>query len=174
MSRSPLGETSCAGSTPTPDEDTDDPTPGHARALTEEQLAAFLLVVDPRWRTMFELLAATGLRISEAIALRWRDLRLDGDRPAVRVRRARVKGRYGPPKSRHGRREVPVPFEVVRQLRERRTASEWLGDDDLVFPSTSGTAMLPENLHRRTLKPAARRPGLGGRRSTRSTTARRR
>jgi hypothetical protein len=81
---------------PDADEDTDDPSPGKARSLTGEQLGAFLLVTDDRWRLLFELLAATGLRISEAIALRWRDLRLDGDRAAVRVRRARVKGHYGP------------------------------------------------------------------------------
>lgn len=49
-------------------EDGDDPAPGKARALTREQLAAFLRVVDPRWRLLFELLAATSLRISEALA----------------------------------------------------------------------------------------------------------
>jgi integrase len=95
------------------DEDAD-PSPGKARALTREQLDAFLLVVDPRWRTFFELLAATGLRVSEAIALRWRDLALDGDRPVVRVRRARVRGVYGPPKSRHGVRDVLLAFELAR------------------------------------------------------------
>jgi integrase len=78
------------------DED-DDPAPGKARALTRDQLAAFVLVVDPRWRLFFELLAATGLHVSEAIPLRWRDLALDGSRPIVRVRRARVCGAYGPP-----------------------------------------------------------------------------
>ena len=51
---------------------------GKARALTREQFAGFLLVVDPRWRLFFELLGATGLRVSEAIALQWRDVRLDG------------------------------------------------------------------------------------------------
>jgi integrase/antitoxin (DNA-binding transcriptional repressor) of toxin-antitoxin stability system len=145
---------------PDADEDTDDPSPGKARSLTGEQLGAFLLVTDDRWRLLFELLAATGLRISEAIALRWRDLRLDGDRAAVRVRRARVKGHYGPPKSRHGNREVPLPFELVRALRERRSASEWHEDDDLVFPSGAGTPMLPENLHRRVLKPTAEEAGV--------------
>ena len=87
-------------------DDGDDPAPGKARALTRKQLAAFLLIVDPRWRLFFELLAATGLRVSEAIALRWRDLQLQGDRPVVRVRCARVRGVYGPPKSRHGVRDV--------------------------------------------------------------------
>ena len=142
-------------------DDADDPAPGKARALTREQLAGFLLVVDPRWRLLFDLLAATGLRVSEAVALRWRDLVLDGDRPAVRVRRARVRGVYGPPKSRHGVRDVPLGFDLVRALRERRTASEWHEADDLVFASMAGTPMAPENLHRRTMKPAAQEAGVG-------------
>ena len=83
-----------------------------------------------------------------------------GDRAAVRVRRARVKGRYGPPKSRHGNRDVPLPFELVRALRARRTATEWHEDDDLVFPSGAGTPMLPENLHRQVLKPTAEEAGV--------------
>ena len=141
-------------------DDGDDPAPGRARALTREQLDSFLLVVDPRWRTFFEMLSVTGLRVSEALALRWRDLALDGDRPAVRVRRARVRGVYGPPKSRAGLRDVPLPFTLVCDLRTRRTASEWPGDEDLVFGSGSGTPMLPENLHRRVLKPAAEEAGV--------------
>jgi hypothetical protein len=35
---------------PDADEDTDDPSPGKARSLTGEQLGAFLLVTDDRWR----------------------------------------------------------------------------------------------------------------------------
>jgi integrase len=85
------------------DPDVDEPSAGKAPALTREQLGTFMLVADNRWRVLYELLAATGLRISEAIALRGRDLSLDGDRPVVRVRRARVDGRCGRPKSRHGR-----------------------------------------------------------------------
>ena len=140
-------------------EDGDDPAPGKARALTREQHASFLLVVDPRWRVFFELLAATGMRVSEAIALRWRDLQLDGDRAAVRVRRARVRGVYGPPKSRHGVRDVPLPFDLVRALRERRTASEWHQDDDLVFPS-----MGHADGAREPAPPDAQARGPGGRR----------
>jgi hypothetical protein len=59
-------------------DDGDDPLPGRARALTREQLDAFLLVVDPRWRLLFLLLASAGMRIPEAFALRWSDLKLDG------------------------------------------------------------------------------------------------
>lgn len=141
-------------------DDGDDPSPGKARALTQEQLDAFLLVVDPRWRLLFTLLAATGLRISEALALRWGDLKLDGN-AAVRVRRAYVRGVYGPPKSKHGRRDVPLSFTLTRALRERRSGSEWHGDRDLVFTSMAGTAMDAGNLFHRTLKPAAQEAGAG-------------
>jgi integrase len=155
-------------------EDSDDPAPGKARALTREQLAAFLEVVDARWRLLFVLLASTGLRVSEAFALRWRDLKLDGSRPVVRVRRAYVRGVYGPPKSRHGRRDVPVGFGLVRGLRERRAASEWSRPNDLVFRRwwarrwTTGTSA-----HGRS-SPQPRRPACRGRASTRSGTRQRR
>lgn len=134
--------------------DPDDPAPGEARPFTREQLGAFMLVVDPRWRLFYELLAATGLRVSEAIPLRWQDLRLNGSAPAVLVRRAYVKGTFGPPKSKHGRRAVPIGHELVRSLRARHAASEWPDPDGLVFPSEAGTPMLQENLRRRTLEPA--------------------
>lgn len=141
-------------------EDGDDPQPGTAKALTRDQVDAFLLVVDPRWRVLFELLATTGLRISEAVPLRWRDLQLDGDRPVVRVRRSYVREVIGPPKSRHGRRDVPLAFEVVRGLRARQSSAEWHQADDLVFASVTGTPMRSENLHRRVLQPAREEAGV--------------
>jgi integrase len=142
-------------------DDGDDPVSGRARALTHEQLASFLVVVDPRWRLFFELLASTGLRVSEAFALRWRDLVLDGPRPVARIRRAYVRGVYGPPKSRHGRRDVPISFRVVRGLRAHHASTEWSRPQDLVFPTLTGTAMDDGNLRHRTLKPAAEEVGVG-------------
>lgn len=124
------------------------------RALTREQLAAFLAVVHPRHRTMMRLLAATGLRVSELLALQWRHLRLDGSEPAVRVRRAIARGRVEAPKSRYGRRDVPLDADLVSELRRHRQASEWPGDEDLMFPSLSGTPLNPENLRRDVIRPA--------------------
>jgi integrase len=130
------------------------------KALTTQELATFLAVCPERWTTFFRLLAATGLRISEAIALRWRDLELDGSTPSVKVRRAYVRGRFGPPKSRHGRRTVPIDHELVRELRARRSASEWPEDDHLVFPAMNGEPLRQENLRRRVLKVAAEEAGV--------------
>ncbi len=125
------------------------------RALTREQLAGFLTVVHPRHRLLFQLLAATGLRWSEVTALQWRHVVLDGDRPRVKVRRRLRRGSYGPPKSRHGRRDVPLPFELVRDLRVQRATTEQSGDDALVFSSLTGTPLDHADLLRRVLRPAA-------------------
>lgn len=128
---------------------------GEVRALTREQLIAFLDLVHPQHRTMFRLLAATGLRWSEVSALRWQDLALDGSRPRVEVRRALVRGRYGPPKSKHSRRDVPLSADLVSELRARRKASDWGKDDDLVFASVIGTPLDHSNLMSRVLRPVA-------------------
>ncbi len=82
-------------------------------------------------------------------------MRLDGSQPAVRVRRALVRGREEPPKSRHGSRDVPIDASLVSELRERRRSAEWGRDEDLVFSSLGGTRLNPENLRRRVLRPAA-------------------
>lgn len=128
------------------------------------QLAAFLDLVHPRHRTMFRLLATTGLRWSEATALRWQDLQVDGSRPCVKVRRALVRGRYGPPKSKYAKRDVPLSADLVSELRERRRDAEWGRDEDLVFASEPGTPLNHSNIMRRVLRPAAEEVGapVGG------------
>jgi integrase len=102
---------------------------------------------------MFELLAATGVRRSELLALQGRDLALDGERPHVKVRR-RVRRRRGSGlvvdalKSRHARREVPIDLELADRLRALHRTGE-----EFVFQSTTGTILDPDNLHERVLQP---------------------
>src|ERR1700742_224143 len=55
------------------------------KALTREELHRFLAALpNDDWRLFFEFLVHTGLRISEAVGLRWEHLDL-GERPRVRV-----------------------------------------------------------------------------------------
>jgi integrase len=128
-----------------------------ARALSDAQLATFLAVVPARHKLLFELLAATGLRISEAMALRCGDLTLDGSAPAVHVRRAYVKGTFKPPKSRYGKRAVPIDFALVRKLRQARGERS---ERELVFTNGAGHPLEYPNLLRRVLKPAAEEAGV--------------
>ena len=60
----------------------------------------------------FRIMLKTGLRVSEALALRRVDLRLDQDPPIIVVR-GRLAGQQG----RKGR-EVPVPADLVESLRD--------------------------------------------------------
>jgi integrase len=137
-------------------EDSDD----EVRAMSRDELALLLALLPDRWRLLFRFLASTGLRVSEAIALQWRHLHLDGSTPHVKVRRALVRGRMEPPKSRHGRREVPLDAELVSLLRQARKDSDWPGEDDLVFPAGNGSPLMPGNVRRRVLKPAAEEAGV--------------
>jgi len=130
------------------------------RALGRDELAALLTVAPERHRTLLRLLASTGLRISEALALRWQDVELDGSQPRAKVRRGYVKGRYNPPKTRHGRRDVPIGHDLVRDLRRDRARSEWPEDGDLVFCAADGAPLHDRNLSARMLKPAAQEAGI--------------
>ena len=99
------------------------------RFLTREQLSRLLAEVPDKWRPFFDLLASTGLRVSEAIGLHVMDASLDADPPRIRVRRAIVGGQVTGPKSRHGRRTIPISESLAGQLAflaEGRDGSELL------------------------------------------------
>jgi len=131
------------------DEDHEDDT---VKVFNLEQLETILKVA--KQPLLWNLLACTGLRISEALALEWRHLELNGSSPHVKVRRAIVRGQMGPPKSKHGRRDVALPFSLVRALRSTETPRE-----GLVFASTANTPHSPNNLRRRILRPTLEEAG---------------
>lgn len=131
-----------------------------ARALSREQLDAILRVVHPGHRPMLRLLAATGLRWGEAAALRRGDIVLDGSSPRVEVRQAVTKGgRFKPPKSKYGIREVPLPPALVSELRKHLASLRPDGEEALAFPSKAGTVLRYPNMLRRVLRPAAEEAG---------------
>ena len=127
------------------------------RYLTREQLARLLAEVADDWRPLFELLASTGLRISEAIGLRVMDASLDLDPPRIRVRRAIVGGQLTSPKSRHGRRTIPISDSLAGRL---ALLSEGRDGSELLFRGSRGAALRPGNLRYRVMIPAAERAGV--------------
>jgi integrase len=137
-----------------------DHLPEPAKALTRAQLAVFLDLVPSKHRLMFRFMAATGVRWSEFAALRWSDMRLNGSEPCVRVRRAIVRGAVKPPKSKYGRRDIPLDPALVNELRRARKLSEWSDDDCLVFPARNGEPLRQENVRRRILRPVAEEADL--------------
>jgi integrase len=121
------------------------PTKGGAgRVLDEAELALLVRSVSDGSRSVVTLFAFTGLRISEALGLRWRDVDLvegelyvcgqltlgRADRPARRVTRL---------KSKASEWYVPIFPAVERELAALRDAEERKGrggDDDLVCTRT--------------------------------------
>jgi integrase len=82
-----------------------------------DELRAMLAEVSGRWRPLIVTLTFTGLRGSEARGLRWSNV--DLDEQVLRVReRVDQWGRFGPPKSAAGTREIPLAPIVVNTLRE--------------------------------------------------------
>ena len=86
------------------------------RALTREELAAFMAALPNEWVPFFRLLVQTGIRISEAVGLTWGDLELNVSTPSVTVRRQIYRGRVGPPKTRYGKRTIPLSSGTARLL----------------------------------------------------------
>jgi integrase len=138
------------------DEELPQPFPGDTMEMV-------VSLVHPDHRVMFQLLAATGLRRSELLALEVRHLALDGDEPHVKIRqRTRAqKGRgqvIGPLKSRHARRDLPIPLDLADEL---RAAVAGRADDALVFPSPFGGGPYdPAHLYSRVLRPACSEAGV--------------
>ncbi|NSW76107.1 MAG: site-specific integrase [Candidatus Atribacteria bacterium] len=129
------------------------------RILTREELERFLFCARKhRLYPAFLLLATTGLRRGELLGLRWQDV--DLDRGVITVSQALAvlskKLVFLPPKTKAGKRMIPLLPEVVEELRGWK--KKWLeekialGPDwpetDLVFPSEVHTPIYPRNFLR--------------------------
>lgn len=126
-----------------------------------ESMELVVELVSAKHRLMFELLAGTGVRRSELLALEGRHLVLRGDQPHIKIRQRlrRRKGVglvIGPLKSRYARRDLPLRPELAARLLELQTPA-----DALLFSTGFGSALDPDNLYTRILKPACEEAGVG-------------
>jgi integrase len=128
------------------------------RFLAPDQVAWLADTIDSRYRTLV-LVGAYGLRFGELAALR-RD-RVDVMRGRLDVAETvvEVKGHHhvGPPKTRAGRRAVPLPRSVSTALADHVAD---LPQDALVFPAPEGGFLRASLFRRRTWHPAVDRAGL--------------
>jgi integrase len=73
------------------------------------------------------------------------------------VRRAIVNGQLTSPKSRHGRRTIPISHALANRL-AALTAGR--GEGELLFVGAQGAALRPGNVRYRVMIPAAERAGV--------------
>jgi integrase len=119
--------------------------------------------------TALALIAATGIRRGEALALRWDRVDLKAGVMRIEATLARIGGRLvsTEPKTERSRRTVPLPPAVVVLLRTHRTTqleerlhagNQWT-ETGLVFTTEFGTPVDPRNLLR-TMQTAASAAGV--------------
>lgn len=122
--------------------------------LSPEDLVMLAERVKPHYSVFIQFLGGTGLRYSEATALRRRDITVRGGRATVNVSRAwkaTDKGEeIGPPKSKKGKR--PVPCNVALSA----VMIEYLRDialDDFVFTRPDGSYIRNSRFHKEVWQP---------------------
>jgi integrase len=129
------------------------------RVLNRDEIGRLLEAAPPRYRTLLATAILSGLRQSELLGLRWRDI--DFSDQVIRVRNALDRqGHDGPPKTEHAVRDVVMMPALAQALQTHRRQSAFDQDDDYVFASRVGTALHWRNVSPRALKPALEKAGI--------------
>lgn len=132
-----------------------------ARHLTPLEVRTVLAAAQgARYAAALSLIASTGMRRGEALALRWKDVDLDAGVLTVVGTLSRVGAALivTPPKTARSRRDVPLTPGMVAMLTSHRDAqiaeqawaeSQWIGNElGLVFTTAFGAPVEPRNLLR--------------------------
>lgn len=116
----------------------------------DEQLAADLQ--DEQDAALVTVLAFAGLRLGEALALRWREVNFESGK--LEVWRSYSGGVEGPTKG-NAERFIPMASQVTQTLAKLSQRKRFTGRDDLVFPGVDG-GFMDASAFRRRYKAACR------------------
>jgi integrase len=137
---------------------TDDETP--RRVLGDDELARLLAAVAAPHRLLFELIAETGLRKSEAAGLAWGDADLDAMTLRVALQLDRHdRGRVAL-KTKRSARTIVITSDLARRLREHLMSNGRPGAHELMFRRPTGATYNGSSIDG-ALRTARRRAGLG-------------
>jgi integrase len=137
------------------------PKPAHKEMaiLNEQQIGAFLMAASTsRYRALYHLALATGMRFSELRGLSWSDV--GWIKGTITVRRQiqdlpREGSVVGAPKTHSGTRTILLGENTLNELRaqrertvaETKACEDWQSTD-LIFPSSAGTPFSKTNVQR--------------------------
>jgi integrase len=126
------------------------------RPLAPEEVERFRRAAarDP-YRLVFDLMLATGVRPSEALAWQWQDWsKVAGTITVQRVLNLRgEEAVFAEPKTARSRRTIPLPASANKALLEHFVAAADKAPTALVFPSPKGGPLDERALVRRHFKP---------------------
>ena len=133
-----------------------------AIVITPAQTLAILNALpSPLHFTLVLTCAATALRASEMLALRWRDVQWNEGR--IRISKRWAQGKDGATKTEASDGCVPLHSVLATHLRSWRNQSSYAKDRDFIFPSTKARGRVPLSAsifvadH---LRPAAKKTGV--------------
>ena len=110
--------------------------------VTPRQTLSILQVLpNPLHRILVLTCAATALRASELLALRWSDVLWGEEKIAVTKRWSR--GKDGPTKTRKSEGYVPLHPALAEFLNEWKTVTPYGQDGDFLFPSMKAKGIVP-------------------------------
>lgn len=145
------------------------PVPQPERYLpTEDEVSRFFAEVEgDEYRGLYLLLAGSGMRLGEALGLKWSSY--DRFRKLVTITHSLAE--YGAPepclkepKTARSKREVPIADDVVTALEERRALVADRGHDGADRPifgdPIAGRWLRKNTLYRRSFDPAMKRAGV--------------
>jgi integrase len=137
------------------------------------KFSALLSLIPEPYATMVCVAVYTGLRASELIGLKWKNVHAD----SITVEERYCRGEWGTPKSAASNATIPVNLGVIERIHwlktvtievkagtavRRYSAVKATGPDDIVFASVAkGVPMRDNNILCRFIKPAARNLGMG-------------
>jgi integrase len=132
------------------------------KMLTPDEIRRLRACVPDEWLDLFDFIAYTGCRISEALGGTWKRITIDADgRPVFEVREQFYKGELrAHAKTAAGSRAVPLAPDIARRLRARRLRSPHSLDDDPVFATIRGTHIDASNWRNNVWNPARAAAGL--------------
>jgi integrase len=105
-----------------------------AVTITPEQAFTICSGMQEPWKTLTLLIAATGLRISEALGLTWADVDFAGQK--VFVRRGFTHGEIGPCKTEASRKPVPMHPLLADFMASWKLETTYGKEADYVFASS--------------------------------------
>jgi len=133
------------------------------KVLSPSQTSSIAEKLSEPYATLVLFLAVTGLRIGEAIAIKWSDF--EGD--VLHVQRRMYDGKADTTKSRDSKRRIPIPAALLERMKTLGTTGEW------IFHARGGVPLNPGNSLKRYIRPVAKELNieLGGWHDFRHTVA---
>jgi integrase len=121
--------------------------------LKPDQVVAIAQRLHEPYATLVLFLAVTGLRIGEAIGIKWSDF----DEDVLKICRRIYEGKADTTKTQGSNRSLPIPALLLKRLRS-------LGGTEWVFRSRENTPINPGNALKRYIRPVTKALGipLGG------------